>query len=108
MTDSLLVLLGRVDYPVRQFSGTKSVVFSTVSWMGGKNPFLGWAYVATAILFVVLAVAGTAKHLLQPRRMGDMSSESPKCLRGGSLDRLTETDLVNIALPIVLSWNQNK
>ena len=25
------------DYPVKQFSGTKSIVISTVSWIGGKN-----------------------------------------------------------------------
>jgi hypothetical protein len=43
--------------------------------MGGKNPFLGWAYIATGILFVLLAVAGTVKHFLRPRRMGDMASE---------------------------------
>lgn len=102
------MLLGPIDYPVRQFSGTKSVVFSTVSWMGGKNPFLGWAYVATAILFVVLAVAGTAKHLLQPRRMGDMSSESPECFCGTKSRSFGVIDLANIALLIVLSWNQNK
>lgn len=35
--------------------------------MGGKNPFLGWAYVAAAGLFVLLAVAGTIRHLLKPR-----------------------------------------
>lgn len=35
--------------------------------MGGKNPFLGWAYVAAAGVFVLLAIAGTARHLLKPR-----------------------------------------
>ena len=55
------------DFPVRSYSGTKSIVITTVSWMGGKNPFLGWAYVAAAGLFVLLAVAGTIRHLLKPR-----------------------------------------
>lgn len=62
-----------MNYPVRMFGGTKSIVISTVSWMGGKQPFLGWAYIATAAVFVFLALAGTAKHLIKPRRMGDMS-----------------------------------
>lgn len=67
-----------LDYPVKPYRGTKSVVISTVSWMGGKNPFLGWAYVAAAGLFVLLAVAGTVRHLLKPRQVPcSLSSHSP-------------------------------
>ncbi|KAF9037005.1 cell cycle control protein [Hymenopellis radicata] len=62
-----------LNFPVIPYSGTKSVVITTVSWIGGKNPFLGWAYVAAAGLFVLLAVLGTARHLIKPRRLGDMS-----------------------------------
>ncbi|KII88909.1 hypothetical protein PLICRDRAFT_109866 [Plicaturopsis crispa FD-325 SS-3] len=62
-----------LTFPVLPYSGTKSVVISTVSWIGGKNPFLGWAYVAAAGIFVLLAIAGTARHLFKPRRLGDMS-----------------------------------
>ncbi|KAI9569515.1 CDC50/LEM3 family [Boletus coccyginus] len=61
------------NYPVQGFKGTKSLVISTVSWIGGKNPFLGWAYVAAACVFVLLALAGTIRHLFKPRRLGDMS-----------------------------------
>ncbi|KAI0362750.1 transcription regulator [Trametes cingulata] len=56
-----------LNYPVRSFSGTKSIVISTVSWMGGKNPFLGWAYVAAASLLVLLGILGTVRHLIKPR-----------------------------------------
>ncbi|KAF5376547.1 hypothetical protein D9757_008310 [Collybiopsis confluens] len=66
------VIVG-LNFPVRPYKGTKSIVISTVSWIGGKNPFLGWAYVAAAGLFVLLAIAGTARHLIKPRRLGDMS-----------------------------------
>ena len=62
-----------VDYPVRPYSGTKSIVISTVSWIGGKNPFLGWAYVAAAALFVALSIAGTIRHVMKPRHLGDVS-----------------------------------
>ena len=62
-----------IDFPVSQFGGTKSVVISTVSWIGGKNPFLGYAYVAAAALFVLLAVIGLVWHCLKPRKLGDMN-----------------------------------
>jgi len=62
-----------LNFPVLPYKGTKSVVISTVSWIGGKNPFLGWAYVAAAAVFILLAIAGTARHLIKPRRLGDMS-----------------------------------
>ncbi|CAK5279500.1 unnamed protein product [Mycena citricolor] len=39
----------------------------------GKNAFLGWAYVGAAAVFILLAIAGTARHLIKPRRLGDMS-----------------------------------
>jgi len=55
------------DFPVLPYKGTKSFVISTVSWIGGKNPFLGWAYVAAASVFVLLAILGTARHLIKPR-----------------------------------------
>ena len=56
-----------LDFPVLPYKGTKSFVISTVSWIGGKNPFLGWAYVAAASVFVLLAIMGTARHLIKPR-----------------------------------------
>jgi len=56
-----------VDYPVREFGGTKSIVISTVAWSGGKNAFLGWAYVGASGLFVLLAILGTIRHLIKPR-----------------------------------------
>ncbi|KAF8964095.1 cell cycle control protein [Flammula alnicola] len=62
-----------LNFPVLPYKGTKSFVISTVSWIGGKNPFLGWAYVAAAAVFVLLAILGTARHLIKPRRLGDMS-----------------------------------
>jgi hypothetical protein len=67
-----IIIIG-LNFPVIPYKGTKSFVISTVSWIGGKNPFLGWAYVAAAGVFVLLAIMGTARHLIKPRRLGDMS-----------------------------------
>ncbi|XP_066522937.1 cell cycle control protein 50B [Hoplias malabaricus] len=44
------------NYPVISFKGTKKVVFSNVSWMGGKNQFLGIAYLVIGCLCVVMAI----------------------------------------------------
>jgi hypothetical protein len=52
---------------VKPYNGTKALVISTVSWIGGKNPFLGWAYIAAAALFFLLGILGTIRHLVKPR-----------------------------------------
>ncbi|KAI5480429.1 hypothetical protein MNV49_000582 [Pseudohyphozyma bogoriensis] len=62
-----------MNYPVAPFGGTKSVVFSTVSFIGGKNPFLGIAYIAVGGLCFVLGLALTLRHLIKPRKLGDMT-----------------------------------
>ncbi|THH15890.1 hypothetical protein EW146_g4661 [Bondarzewia mesenterica] len=84
--DSDKLLKGRyqitvnMNFPVKSYNGTKSIVITTVSWIGGKNPFLGWAYVAAASLFVALAIAGTIRHLLKPRSAYTTLSAHPSCL----------------------------
>ncbi|MBN3301791.1 cell cycle control protein 50A [Amia ocellicauda] len=43
-------------YPVRSFEGRKRMILSTISWMGGKNPFLGIAYITVGSVCFFLGV----------------------------------------------------
>ncbi|KAA6409674.1 MAG: LEM3 CDC50 family [Lasallia pustulata] len=60
-----------LNFPVTEYGGTKSIVISTRTVMGGKNPFLGIAYIVVAGICVVLGVIFTVTHLIKPRKLGD-------------------------------------
>jgi hypothetical protein len=59
--------LTNTDFPVKVYGGTKSILISTRTVMGGKNPFLGIAYVVVGGLCIVLGVVFTVAHLVKPR-----------------------------------------
>ncbi|XP_006004105.1 cell cycle control protein 50A [Latimeria chalumnae] len=44
------------NYPVSSFDGRKRMILSTISWMGGKNPFLGIAYITVGSICFFLGV----------------------------------------------------
>ncbi|KAI8911955.1 CDC50/LEM3 family [Powellomyces hirtus] len=58
-------------FDVNKFSGTKSIVISTVSLLGGKNPFLGAAYITVGVICWVLGLAFLFRHMIKPRKLGD-------------------------------------
>ncbi|KAF7502837.1 hypothetical protein GJ744_004992 [Endocarpon pusillum] len=58
-------------FPVDLYGGTKSILLSTRTVMGGKNPFLGIAYLVVGGICVVLGVSFTVAHLVKPRKLGD-------------------------------------
>jgi len=58
-------------FPVNVYDGTKSILISTRSVVGGKNSFLGIAYVVIGGLCIVLGVLFTVAHLIKPRKLGD-------------------------------------
>lgn len=55
------------------FDGNKYVVLSTASWLGGKNLFLGLAYIVVGALCLLLALVFLIKHCVSPRPLGDMA-----------------------------------
>jgi len=62
-----------VNYPVTGFDGKKAIVLSTLSFLGGKNPFLGIAYIVIGFLCVAMAILFAIKQRFNARKLGDTS-----------------------------------
>lgn len=56
-----------IDFDTNLYDGTKSILISTTTVVGGKNSFLGIAYVAIGGLCIVIGVIFTLAHLIKPR-----------------------------------------
>ena len=56
------------NYPVKGFDGTKSFVVAQMTWAGGKNPFLGIAYIVVGSMSLCSAVALFFVHRTHQRR----------------------------------------
>lgn len=57
------------DFPVLEYDGTKSILISTRTVMGGKNPFLGIAYLVVGGLCILLGAMFTVTQLIRPRQV---------------------------------------
>ncbi|TYJ13363.1 hypothetical protein E1A91_A10G047200v1 [Gossypium mustelinum] len=65
--DDVVVVHLMNNYNTYSFGGKKKLVLSTTSWLGGKNDFLGLAYVFIGSSSVTIAAVFTLLHLLSPR-----------------------------------------
>jgi len=61
----------KASFEVKSFSGTKTLVLSTKSWLGGKNEFLGAAYIVVGSICLVLGLFFKVKSAMFPRELGD-------------------------------------
>ncbi|XP_073158779.1 ALA-interacting subunit 3-like isoform X2 [Henckelia pumila] len=71
------------NYNTYSFNGKKKLVLSTTSWLGGKNDFIGIAYLTVGGLCFVLAMLFTLIYLIKPRQLGDPSYLSWNRNQGG-------------------------
>jgi len=71
--DTQVTINVQSNFVVDSFEGKKSVVLSTTSWIGGKNPFLGIAYLVVGCICLLMAGAFAVKQFVSPRRPGDVS-----------------------------------
>jgi len=60
------------NYDVSTFDGTKSIVISETSFLGGKNPFLGIAYMAVGSFCILTFIVFLITHLVCGRKQGDL------------------------------------
>ena len=66
--------------------------------MGGKNPFLGIAYIVVAGVCVILGTVFLAMHLIKPRKLGDHrllswnNEPAPGTLRSGNTAGVVGSD----------------
>jgi len=59
------------QFPVSEYDGTKSILLSTRTIIGGKNPFMGIAYVVVGGVCILLGALFTVAYLIRPRKLGD-------------------------------------
>ncbi|KAK9457801.1 ligand-effect modulator 3 family [Dipodascopsis uninucleata] len=58
-------------FPVTVYGGTKTLVISTRSAIGGHNPFIGIAYLVVGCLCILIGILFTLRHIIKPRKLGD-------------------------------------
>ncbi|CAJ0604429.1 unnamed protein product [Cylicocyclus nassatus] len=66
-------IVANSNYPVTVFGGRKSIVLSTTSWAGGKNSFLGIAYLVVGSLAIVLGIIFIIIHIKFGHSISELS-----------------------------------
>lgn len=64
--DSVTVIIEN-NYNTYSFGGKKKLVLSTTTWIGGKNDFLGIAYITVGGLCLFLAISFILVYVVMPR-----------------------------------------
>jgi len=62
------------NFPVSAFDGTKQMILTTTSWLGGKNPFLGIAYLVVGSICILLGIVFLIIHIRVGKRPTDLTT----------------------------------
>lgn len=68
----------KYSYQVKSFEGTKKMILSTTSLLGGKNPFLGIAYIVVGAICLLLGIVFLFIHIKCGKRTSDMINVNPR------------------------------
>ncbi|KAL8427837.1 hypothetical protein Efla_005803 [Eimeria flavescens] len=60
-------------YDVQSFGGSKSIVVTQSSWLGGRTAFLGIAYLVVGSVCLLVFAVLLYYHMQNPRHLGDVS-----------------------------------
>jgi hypothetical protein len=63
-----------IVFPTKEYKGKKSIIISTRTVMGGRNPFLGIAYIVVGGVCILLGTIFTITHLIRPRLVSQLFS----------------------------------
>lgn len=69
--DDVIVVHLMNNYNTYSFGGKKRLVLSTSNWLGGKNNFLGIAYVSVGSFSIFISFIFMLLHVKNPRPYGD-------------------------------------
>ncbi|XP_010935326.1 ALA-interacting subunit 3 [Elaeis guineensis] len=72
LNDKITVVIQN-NYNTYGFGGKKKLVLSTTTWIGGKNDFLGVAYLTVGGMCLFLAICFVLLYVFKPRTLGDPS-----------------------------------
>ncbi|KAI9260818.1 ligand-effect modulator 3 family [Sporodiniella umbellata] len=62
-----------MNFDTLQYGGTKWLVLSTTTPLGGRNPYLGIAYIAIGAICIFIGILFSLRQLIKPRKLGDES-----------------------------------